>query len=210
MGTVDRNVPHIRHALLGRVRLHLPGLPGPHWDRIVQQLLGLAWVRQATLCRLTGNLLVRFDPQASGADAQAILAIVQAEWLAGQGPPQLKLVAAEPQRVPSAEQATSAVMLRRALPWLLGAAEIVLGRRGWLTNVVTTLGPATLRQGLGLLWGRDAATWCGVAADLAAAALSGSWLSLAVATVNTILRTASRVPPALPCPSAVPALRAAA
>jgi hypothetical protein len=208
MRTNQSDTPTILHALPGRVRLHLPGLPGTHWDRIISRLQDTPWVKRAQLNRLTGNLLVRFEAREDEASAQMVLALVEAEW-----PLRLKLFSADPDSGPLAKRtiAPPRTSFRTALPVLLSAAEVLLGRKGWLVNAVTAVAPATFRWGLGSLCERQVAQRFGIAAELTIAVLSGGFLSLAVASLSAVLRTfGSRPTPALPRSAVALPLRASA
>src|SRR2546430_14976 len=64
-----REEPRLLHALPGRLRVHLPRWRGGEQRGIERQLRALAGVRSVQVTPLTGNVLIRFDPAATNAQA---------------------------------------------------------------------------------------------------------------------------------------------
>jgi hypothetical protein len=68
MSTACAGGPRIRHALRGRLRIHVPGLTEPHRQAIEGRLARLPGVRSVRASALTGNVLVQFDPTTTAED----------------------------------------------------------------------------------------------------------------------------------------------
>jgi hypothetical protein len=73
----------ILSLLPGRVRLHLPGGTAKDGDRIEDRLGRVPGVNRAQVNRLTGNVLIHFDPRRTG--VQRLRAELQ-QVLVGRGP----------------------------------------------------------------------------------------------------------------------------
>jgi cation-transporting ATPase I len=68
MCAVVLDEPRIIHSLPGRIRVHLPEWDGGGESWVERQVRELPGVRSAQASRLTGNVLIHFDPSATGAD----------------------------------------------------------------------------------------------------------------------------------------------
>jgi cation-transporting P-type ATPase I len=80
MGGMAIELPRVIHALPGRVRLHAPAWRHSAPGLIEERLAGEAGVEEVRASSLTGNVLLRYDPEATDAErlCQAAAALVSA------------------------------------------------------------------------------------------------------------------------------------
>ena len=143
----DEGQPRVLSSTPGRLRLHLPGRHGEQAGRVEALLRELPGVEAAQASPLTGNVLVRFDPRATSADAV----------LAAAG------VGGIPDAPPSPSSARGGKLLRAGLRGLVGHALV---DAAWYT--VTFTEPFGLPlAGLGVLHlGLDVVAWTAALAPL--------------------------------------------
>jgi copper chaperone CopZ len=65
----ERGQPRVLSETPGRVRVHLPGWQGEPPNRIEARLRRMPGVKKIQANPLTGNVLVHFDPRATGTEA---------------------------------------------------------------------------------------------------------------------------------------------
>src|SRR5947209_9375984 len=87
MSVAVREEPRLLHALPGRIRVHLPEWQGDGQRNIERGLHALPGVRSVQITPLTGNVLIRFDPGSTNAQAllSALLTLEQDLQDVGEG-----------------------------------------------------------------------------------------------------------------------------
>jgi hypothetical protein len=197
------NGPVIKHAIQGRVRLHVPGWSGELPSQLEHRLCQVSGVRMARARPLTGSILVYFDPQRTDPqqvrDALCHLLPVIREENAARS---LKPATVHPKgavaqldrlsvgRPPRTDEGLLVLGLAGAvrlveLRELLGG-PLVLAR---LVKVIAYfLSVSPVRPILRRRWGQTVADLCCAAVDLLVDVLAGSPLGALAAAMDAYLR----------------------
>jgi hypothetical protein len=189
--------PRIKHAIPGRLRVHLPQLTAasvPHFETALRRVAGVRSVRASAL---TGNVLIHFDPQQIRQDQLLSLLRIASTFL----PPDSCRSRLAPRVEESFEPRFSEDLLRPAqsvIPWweiLLGLdRELfpslrVLATVAGIISLLVSL--RDFRDAWRLLLGR-APELLLYLADVLSSALGKGWL---FAILETCVRLGARIAP---------------
>jgi uncharacterized protein len=127
--------PTLVHASFGRVRVHLPHWTGTRGEELVARLRRLRGVSHAEANPLTGNVLLRFDPQQTS--AQALVATLPALRLEPSPLPALL----DPAPAPAEEIGQLLERpARRPVVYATGARRVAYQALGWSSVGMAVVG----------------------------------------------------------------------
>jgi uncharacterized membrane protein YbaN (DUF454 family) len=91
--------PAIVHSSFGRLRVHLPHWSGERRDELIAAVRGLVGVTDAEASRVTGNVLILFEPHRVSADA-LLAALPNLQFAAPASIPERAMTVAAPISIP--------------------------------------------------------------------------------------------------------------